>query len=174
MTKLIELKRGLATVAAQGGFIQFDREEAKVLLEAMLMSAIELKAARAALEAAPAQLPAGEREALIEKYASACYRNSRDMQTMPASVIYQHFREFADELASLSQEGWRDIETDPPPHDVPVLLWIPPMLGYPNGNIEARPFSTGRSGNGWSEYSQHSWATMWQPLPASPIPAKEG
>lgn len=67
--------------------------------------------------------------------------------------------------------GWRDIENDPPPHDVPVLLWSPPSLGWPNGQIEARPFSTGRSGPGWSEYSQHSWATKWMPLPASPSPA---
>ena len=69
--------------------------------------------------------------------------------------------------------GWRAIETDTPPHDVPVLLWQPPSMSHPNGLIEARPFSTGRSGKGWSEYSQHSWATHWMPLPASPSTAGE-
>lgn len=41
------------------------------------------------------------REAIIEKYASACKRNATEMVSMPASVITQHFREFADELDAL-------------------------------------------------------------------------
>lgn len=66
--------------------------------------------------------------------------------------------------------GWLPIDdTHMPPHDVPVLLYSPPSMGRPNGEIEARPFSTGRSGIGWSEYSQHSWATYWQPLPNPPV-----
>lgn len=77
----------------------------------------------------------------------------------------------ADALSCLAGEGWRDIESDPPPHDVQVLLWSPPSMGWPAGKIEARPFSTGRSGDGWSEYSQHSWATKWCALP--PVPSVE-
>lgn len=67
-------------------------------------------------------------------------------------------------------QGWQPIGEDEPapPHDVPVLLWSPPTLGHPEGQYEARPFSTGRSGPGWSEYSQHSWATHWMPIPAGP------
>ena len=67
-------------------------------------------------------------------------------------------------------EGWRPIGEDhpAPPHDQPVLLYSPPSTGLPAGKIEARPFSTGRSGPGWSEYSQHSWATHWMPLPTPP------
>ena len=73
-----------------------------------------------------------------------------------------------------SGDGWREITDDErPPHDTPVLLWQPPSMSHPNGLIEARPFSTGRSGKGWSEYSQHSWATHWMPLPASPSTAGE-
>lgn len=70
---------------------------------------------------------------------------------------------------------WRPIGEDfpAPPHDAPVLLWSPPTMGHPDGWFEARPFSTGRSGPGWSEYSQHSWATRWMPLPTPPA-AKEG
>lgn len=82
-------------------------------------------------------------------------------------------RDLADAALSGSGSGWRVIETDTPPHDVPVLLWQPPSMSHPNGLIEARPFSTGRSGKGWSEYSQHSWATHWMPLPASPSTAGE-
>ena len=60
---------------------------------------------------------------------------------------------------------WRSVDDDPPPHGEQVLLWSPPSIGRPEGEIEARAFSTGRSGPGWSEYSQHSYATHWQPLP---------
>lgn len=65
---------------------------------------------------------------------------------------------------------WQPIGEDypAPPHDVPVLLWSPPSMAHPNGLIEARPFSTGRRGIGWSEYSQHSWATHWMQLPEPP------
>lgn len=65
---------------------------------------------------------------------------------------------------------WRPItEDDPaPPHDVPVLLWSPPSPSHPDGLIEARPYSTGRSGIGWSERSQHGYATHWMPLPSAP------
>ena len=78
-------------------------------------------------------------------------------------------------IAHPVQPGWRDIAEDQPapPHDTPVLLWSPPSLSRPNGEYEARPFSTGRSGPGWSEYSQHSWATHWMPLPAAPQPKGE-
>lgn len=73
-----------------------------------------------------------------------------------------------------SGDGWREITDDErPPHDTPLLLWQPPSMSHPAGLIEARPFSTGRSGKGWSEYSQHSWATHWMPLPASPPTAGE-
>lgn len=78
-------------------------------------------------------------------------------------------------LSASSNEGWRDIGEDQPdpPHGVSVLLWSPPSLGHPEGHIECRPFSTGRSGPGWSEYSQHSWATHWRPLPPLPSPCEE-
>lgn len=67
-------------------------------------------------------------------------------------------------------DGWQQIGDDHtyPPHDVPVLLWSPPSMAHPDGLIEARPFSTGRRGVGWSEYSQHSYATHWRPQPEPP------
>lgn len=77
-----------------------------------------------------------------------------------------------DKVAALPapvEPGWRPIGEDhpSPPHGQPVLLYSPPSMGWPAGKIEARPFSTGRSGPGWSEYSQHSWATHWMPLPTT-------
>lgn len=65
-------------------------------------------------------------------------------------------------LARAQLEGWRPIETNPPPHATDVLLWSP------DGTIEARAFSSGKRGDGWSSYSEHAFATHWQPLPSPP------
>lgn len=67
-------------------------------------------------------------------------------------------------LDAMTETGWRSVETYAPPHGQPVLLWIPALLGFPNGEMECRPYSIGRPGS----RSYHAHATHWMPLPAAP------
>jgi hypothetical protein len=67
-------------------------------------------------------------------------------------------------LDAMTETGWRSVETDAPPHGQPVLLWIPAFLGFPDGEMECRPYSMGRPGS----RSYHAHATHWMPLPAAP------
>ena len=60
---------------------------------------------------------------------------------------------------------WQPIETAP--HDEVVLLYWKDWSGAEY--METARYSTGkRYENGYSDYSQHSWATHWMPLPAPP------
>lgn len=117
--------------------------------------------------AAPSYAQAAPRADLVEALKVAgCTSDDGTMTIAPT-------RKVVEAIAALSEapreaEGWREITEDQsPPHDTPVLLWSPPCFSH-DGQFEARPFSTGRSGPGWSEYSQHSHATHWMPLPTAP------
>jgi len=72
-------------------------------------------------------------------------------------------------LDAMTETGWRSVETYAPPHGQPVLLWIPALLGFPNGEMECRPYSIGRPGS----RSYHAHATHWMPLPAAPQPKED-
>lgn len=64
---------------------------------------------------------------------------------------------------------WQPIETAP--HDEVVLLYWRDWSGVEY--MEATRFSTGeRLPNGFSNYSQHGWATHWMPLPPPPATGK--
>lgn len=102
----------------------------------------------------------------------ACDANGPSMPTEAEAIARWNRRTPAAgyRVVREGDDGWQQIGDDHtyPPHDVPVLLWSPPSMAHPDGLIEARPFSTGRRGVGWSEYSQHSYATHWRPQPEPP------
>jgi len=60
---------------------------------------------------------------------------------------------------------WQPVSTAP--HDEVVLLYWQDWQGF--HYMEATRFSTGeRSPNGYSNRSEHGYATHWMPLPAPP------
>lgn len=65
--------------------------------------------------------------------------------------------------------GWYPIETAPPPHATPVLLYCPYSNVTSHERMEAKCYSTGRRGKTYSTMSYHPWATHWQPLPKPPV-----
>ena len=70
-------------------------------------------------------------------------------------------------VALPDREGWREIATDPPPHEELVLLYWMDWRG--TRYMEATYASTGeRYPNGYSTMSQHGSATHWMPLPEPP------
>jgi len=122
------------------------------------------------------------REDLIRKYADACRRNAVEMATMPASVIYQHFREFADELAALSQpeaEGWRTM--DSAPTDRFILLycsedksrWLAKWHGDVWHGVD--DFGLTREGHskGDARFVTGWFVDGWKDLPATPLTVEE-
>lgn len=63
---------------------------------------------------------------------------------------------------------WRDIESDPPPHNIAVLLAWP---DWRDGRwiMVVDSYSTGeRYKSGFSSVSYHGSATHWMPLPKAP------
>lgn len=67
---------------------------------------------------------------------------------------------------------WKDISTAP--HETPILMaWFDDWQR--KWEYKAGLFSHGkRYGNGWSNYSEHGYATHWMELPTPPVALGEG
>ena len=67
----------------------------------------------------------------------------------------------------VSVEAWQEITDDcRPPHEEVVLLYWQDWSGAEY--VEAARFSTGqRFDSGYSNYSQHGYATHWRPVPST-------
>ena len=81
---------------------------------------------------------------------------------MPVNkLLYTIKQALQEKLERLENGGWLTIESAP--HEEIILMWSS-QFGY-----EAAMFSQGETlSNGYSNYSEHSWATHWQPLPQAP------
>ncbi len=93
-------------------------------------------------------------EALIEKYADACKRNAAEMANMPISVIRQHFKEFADEIAALALQ---------PAGEGEAVAWQHRVKGRFDG-AEWSAWESGRANYTSLDYEE-------RPLYASPRPS---
>ena len=65
--------------------------------------------------------------------------------------------------AERERSAWQLISEVPPPHNEVVLLFWRDWRGAEY--VEATRYSTGeRLPNGYSNYSEHGWATHWMPI----------